>query len=165
MSITKVSVPELKELQKVVNKLADAVDALAGTNGTKSITGATGTLTEDDNGKTIIFGRTAGTIVTLPAARVGLRFKFVVGVSNTSGANKVIAAAATSLFTGGILMNGATDLGFIPGGTDYAISMNGTTTGGLVGTQFELVCVSATQWVITGVVAGSGTLATPFAAA
>jgi hypothetical protein len=167
MSLTKVSVPELKEIAKVTNNVCNAVDAIAGTNGLTSLTASTATLIADDSGKTYAFNRAAGVVVTLPAAKVGLRFKFIVGTSVTSNAYKVIAPAATSLFTGVVLLVGGTSgavAGFVPGASDYAITMNGSTLGGLLGTQFELVCVSATQWIITGVVAGSGTLATPFAA-
>ena len=36
-------------------------------------------------------------------------------------------------------------------------------TGGLTGQRIKLTAISATQWAVTGVLFGSGTLATPFA--
>jgi hypothetical protein len=40
---------------------------------------------------------------------------------------------------------------------------NGTTTGGLLGTWFRFTALSTTQWLVTGIDQGSGTVATPFA--
>jgi hypothetical protein len=49
------------------------------------------------------------------------------------------------------------------GTTIRSISMNGTTTGGLLGTWFRFTALSTTQWMVTGIDQGSGTVATPFA--
>jgi hypothetical protein len=49
------------------------------------------------------------------------------------------------------------------GSTHLAVSMNGTTTGGILGTQFRVTCLSSTRWAITGINFGSGVVATPFA--
>ena len=42
------------------------------------------------------------------------------------------------------------------------INLNGGTTGGVAGTQIEIVAVAANTYMVRGVVNGSGTVATPF---
>lgn len=126
---------------------------------------ATLTLTAAQSGSLVGLDRAAGTTVTLPAPAVGLNFNFTVITSVTSNNHKVITDAGTTLILGGVIMTEAADtnagLGSLFNGTTHiSILMNGTTTGGLIGTTFNLTCVTATQWAISGIVAGSGTLAT-----
>jgi len=49
------------------------------------------------------------------------------------------------------------------GSTHVAVSMNGTTTGAVKGTKLRFTCLSATNWLVQGVIQGTGTVATPFA--
>lgn len=126
---------------------------------------ATLTLTAAQSGSTVLLDRAAGTTVTLPAPVVGLQFSFVVATAVTSNNHKVITDAGTTFILGGVVMTEAADtnagLGALFNGTTHlAILMNGTTTGGIIGTAFNLTCVTSTQWAIEGIVAGSGTLAT-----
>lgn len=126
---------------------------------------ATLTLTAAQSGATVLLDRAAGTIVTLPAPAVGLNFSFFVNTSVTSNNHKVITDAGTTFILGGVVLTEAADtnagLGALFNGTTHiSILMNGTTTGGLIGTAFNMTCITATQWVIEGIVAGSGTLAT-----
>lgn len=130
--------------------------------------GATVTLTQAQSGSTIIMDRAAGIIFTLPAPVVGTTFAFEVLVSVTSNNYKIITNAGT-VFLLGSLMNIDTDSSnavaawTADGSTIVAITMNGTTTGGLKGTHIEVKCISATEWMVTGIDQGSGTVATPFA--
>lgn len=128
-------------------------------------TAATLALTAAQSGSLVLLDRAAGTTVTLPAPAVGLNFSFVVNTSVTSNNHKVITDAGTTFILGGVAMGeaaGTTTLEALFNGTTHiSILMNGTTTGGLIGTFFNLYCVSATQWAIEGIVAGSGTLSTP----
>lgn len=130
--------------------------------------GATRTLSVDETGSTVVFDRAAGVVVTLPLAVPGTTFDFVVSTSVTSNALKVITGAGTE-FLQGTLASVDTDTsdavaGFSGNGTSHvAVSMNGTTTGGLLGTSFRLTCLSATKWQISGTNRGSDTVATPFA--
>lgn len=126
---------------------------------------ATLTLTAAQSGSLILLDRAAGTTVTLPAPVVGLNFSFAVKTTVTSNNHKVITDAGTTFILGGVTMTEAADtnagLGALFNGTTHiSILMNGTTTGGIIGTFFNLTCVTATQWAIEGIVAGSGTLAT-----
>ena len=54
-------------------------------------------------------------------------------------------------------------VGFTAGASDDYINFNGTTTGGVAGTWVQIVAVGALQYMVTGTVNGSGTVATPFA--
>lgn len=128
-------------------------------------TAATLTLTAAQSGSVVLLDRAAGTTVTLPAPAVGLTFSFVVNTSVTSNNHKVITDAGTTFILGGVVMTEAADTNaglaaLFNGTTHISILMNGSTTGGLIGTCFNVYCVTATQWAIEGIVAGSGTLAT-----
>ena len=52
---------------------------------------------------------------------------------------------------------------YTAGANDDNINLNGTTTGGVAGTYIQIVAVAALKYMVTGVVNGSGTVATPFA--
>ena len=54
-------------------------------------------------------------------------------------------------------------VGFTAGATNDFINLNGTTTGGVAGTWIQIVAIAANKYMVTGVVNGSGTVATPFA--
>jgi len=129
---------------------------------------ATKILTKEDSGSLILFDRAAGIVVTLPAPVIGLDFEFIVSVTVTSNSYKIITDAGTTLIVGQYL-NIDTDTSsamiIFPanGSTHIALTMNGSTTGGLIGSSFRLRCISATQWLIEGVMNGSGTVATAFA--
>lgn len=131
--------------------------------------GATVALTQSQSGSLFIFDRAAGIVVTLPAPVVGSTFRFAVLTSITSGAAKVITATPASQFMLGSLLNIDTDSSnavaawTADGTTIVSISMNGTTSGGLKGTYFELTCISTTEWIVTGVDQGNGVVITPFA--
>lgn len=128
--------------------------------------GATQTLSADDSGSTVVFDRAAGTIVTLPVAVPGLVYDFEVTTSVTSNNYKVITGAATEFLIGS-LVNLKTDLTTLfsigNGSTHVAVTMNGTTTGGLLGTKLRFTCLSATRWQVEGTNLASGVIATPFA--
>lgn len=135
----------------------DIVDASSATLG----------LTAKDSGKTIVLNRAAGVTVSLPISAVGLRFKFLVSTSVTSNAYTINTNNTTDLFTGGVIIIDSTtpeapDM-FSPDlSNDDSMAMDGSTTGGLVGTAFEIICTAPYRWFVTGTLNGSGTLATPF---
>jgi hypothetical protein len=78
-----------------------------------------------------------------------------------------IGTNGTDKFVGTLLMvdtdsSGAT-VGYTAASTNDFINLNGTTTGGVAGTWVQIVAVAANKYMVTGVVNGSGTVATPFA--
>ena len=49
------------------------------------------------------------------------------------------------------------------GSSNDFINLNGSTTGGVAGTWVQIVAIAANKYMVTGVVVGTGTVATPFA--
>lgn len=130
--------------------------------------GATRTLLASESGALVVFDSAAGHVFTLPDPVVGLTFEFIVATDVTSNAHKVITSSASVFLIGGVIMGDVTvaqsgDYFEADGSTHVAISAGGSTTGGLLGENYTITCISATQWAIRGVCHGAGTLATPFA--
>jgi hypothetical protein len=126
---------------------------------------ATRTILAEESNSLFLFDTAAGTVFTLPAPAVGMVFDFAVTVSNTSNLHKVITSGAAIFLVGGVTaveLAAAMDFFVANGTTHVALSMGATTTGGLVGSRVRFECISATQWLVTGIVCGSGTLADPF---
>ena len=129
--------------------------------------GATRTLLAKESGALCLFDRAAGVVYTLPTPVAGMQFEFATTVTITSNAAKVITAASTQYLLGMVQVVGGTTETTVSadfnGTTHVAISMNGTTTGGVIGDRFLVTAISTTQWVISGIASGSGTVATPAA--
>lgn len=145
-----------------------AVVASAGITAPRPVVSAAATLTAAQSGSLVLFPSASACLYTLPAPTAGLWFDFLTTVTAT-GAHKVITNAGT-VFIAGTLVNTDTDTSNAvaawladPAAT-VAINSNGTTTGGVKGQSFRLVCVNATTWVVTGQTLGTGIVATPFAA-
>lgn len=123
------------------------------------------TITAATTGGTFLFDTAAGITYTLPAPVVGAEYNFIVTTSVTSSNHKVITNAGTVLLQGVIAGATTTTTLFesVIGSSNISVTMNGTTTGGLVGTYLRFRCLSATLWQVDGMNFGSGTVATPFA--
>ena len=151
--------------------LNSIIDGINKTN-TVSGSGATVTLTESQSTSVILADRAAGIVFTLPSAKVGLKYTFIVSTSITTNSLKVITASASQFLQGTVLIGlEATTPGANPGpklfsgdgSTHVAITQSGTTTGGLKGTKIVVECISSTVWNVSGTILASGTIATPFA--
>lgn len=135
-----------------------------------SVTAATVTLDRVIHRDTVVnLNRAAGVTVTLPAAS-GTGDRYYVNVATTITSNNAIIQVANASDTMvGVITTASTTTGAgtheAAGGTDDTITMNGTTTGGIVGSNFELVDVATNVWLVNGHMVGSGTLATPLSAA
>lgn len=130
--------------------------------------GATRTLLGEESGALCVFDVASGVVYTLPTPVEGMWFEFIVTVSVTSNAHKIVTAAATQFLVGKVIMGDVTvaqsgDVFTADGTTIRALSADGATKGGLIGETYKVVAISATQWAIDGVCHGAGTLATPFA--
>jgi hypothetical protein len=124
-------------------------------------------LTAAQSGALCLFDRAAGIIYTLPPPVVGLWFEFHTTVTITTNAAKVITDAATTFLGGSYVeydvdTSRATALRTGNGTTNIAISSNGSTTGGILGSRLRFDCVSATLWIVTGVLEATGAVATAF---
>ena len=53
--------------------------------------------------------------------------------------------------------------GFIPGASDDFINLNGSTTGGVVGTCITITSLTTNKYMVNGVIVCTGSPATPFA--
>ena len=103
----------------------------------------------------------AGVDYTLPAigaGDVGMEFWFVSTVL-ADGTFQTITAGAADLLTGGVMcMSTAAGLendAFSPDVTDdLIITMNGTTQGGIIGSTWHLIAISATRWYCDGTTLG-----------
>jgi len=125
-------------------------------------------LLASEAGALCLFDNAAGQIYTLPAPVVGMEFHFLVTVDVTSNAYSLDTDAATTFLMGGIIMGDVTvatsgDYFEADGTSTVSCDAEGSTTGGLLGGEYRVICISSTQWGISGVMHGAGTLATPFA--
>lgn len=118
--------------------------------------------------KTYIFNVLTGATATLPAATgTGHCYRFIVGLTVTSNAYIIATASDDDEFQGTILQTDTdtTDTlvsrpGIAADNFD-AISLNGSTTGGLAGDWIEICDVATGIWAVWGHVNGNGTVATP----
>jgi len=123
-------------------------------------------------GRTIQFGKTTGTVCTLPAALgTGNRYTFVIGVMATSGANIIKVANSTDVMDGSLNIQQDTDVDGTSkvwradAGDDTMSFAGAATTGGLVGGRIECIDYKAGFWsCIAYTQSGGGAEATPFSA-
>jgi hypothetical protein len=121
--------------------------------------GATKLLTAAESGATVHLHRAAGSTVTLPAdATVGMRYIFVVKTLLSSN-GYVINTGTNNTFTTSsfIVQQDATDsnhhaIVFPNDAADVTVTMtfDGTNKTAQFGTHFEVECVAAGKWRITG---------------
>ena len=104
--------------------------------------------------------------LTLPdATGSGATYKFVVSVTNTS--NYIIKVPDANNTIDGIItyldLDGTAVTGYGTAATSDTITLNGTTTGGIVGSWVEVTAIASAKYFVRGSLIGSGTIATPFA--
>ena len=85
----------------------------------------------------------------------------------TTASAVAIKTNGTDKFVGSLLMvdtdsSGATT-GYAPASSNDVINLNGTTTGGIAGSYVDVTVIGALKYLVTGVILGSGSVATPFA--
>ena len=124
-------------------------------------------------GRTLLLGEVGGNAavtLTLPAATgTGAVYKFIVSVTNTSN-YKIQVADATDTIDGIMLYldeDGTAVSAFPTVAASDTITLNGGTTGGIVGDYLELIDIATNQYHVRGVmrVAAGANPATPFTAA
>lgn len=105
-----------------------------------------------------------GFTITLPEATgSGDVYRFYVKTTLTASAT--IAALTTDIMQGGVaVMTAATAGTAAATATSDKLVMNGSTTGGLLGSYVEVKDVVDTTWHVSGWLVSSGTAATPFSA-
>ena len=142
-------------------------------NGVITATGDTLTVTpEEYAGRVIVFGKTTGTIVTLPAATgTGNTYTFVIGTAATSNANIIKVANATDVMNGSMILQQDTDVAgtlklWAAATNDDTVTLAGAaTTGGIKGNRIVCTDYASGFWNVTGWTQSSGGAeATPFSA-
>lgn len=120
-------------------------------------------LVAKESGALVLFD-IATVTYTLPSPVIGMEFEFATLTTQTAG--KVITSLTTEFLLGALSIQTiatVTPAGFAANGTTIrSVLLNGTTTGGLTGDRFKLTALNSTQWQISGMLIGSGTLVTPF---
>jgi hypothetical protein len=131
---------------------------------------ATDSITFAEHGNRILYCTTAATLTwTLPEPTgTGNWYHFLLGILTTgSKIIKCVDAANTALIGGITTSDGDTlflPAGFQPGATDDVITLNKTTTGGILGDWVKVTDVATDVWLVEGqlsTAAGSNP-ATPF---
>ena len=139
---------------------------ITGSGVNSTVSAATLAVTASDyNGQVINLSRAAGIVVTLPAATgSNAVYKFVVTTSVTSNNYIIKVANATDTLNGPASVGGATASVFGTLPASDTITMNGTTTGGLIGSYVEVTDIAAGEFLVFAALVGSSTPATPFSA-
>jgi len=129
--------------------------------------GTTYVLTQEQAGALVVCDQAATQTITLPTPQVGMNFEFFWSIQRT-GTHKIITSASTVFLVGSLMAGDAKiatsgDVFDADGSTIRAVTMDGDTKGGFIGSRFTVTAISATVWAIRGIVIGTGTMATPFA--
>lgn len=133
------------------------------------------TITAATSGSMRLFDSASTTAYVLPVPVVGLYYDFLWTALETGGqAHSITTDAATTYCVGYITMFSDVNItpsatlgpkGFAGAAADtyVKITMNGTTTGGGIGTLLRFTAISTTLWNVSGYVRSpSGSIATPF---
>ncbi|MCK1479316.1 hypothetical protein IVB27_32400 [Bradyrhizobium sp. 197] len=143
---------------------------ITGGSSTPLAAGSTRTLTADDSGKLIALDTLAGSTVTLPAAvGSGAKYRFYVSVLATSNSHIVKVANSSDTMIGGVVIADTDTAGaassFFAASTSDTITLNRSTTGSVsLGEYIEVEDIASTKWLVSAVISGTGTVATPFSA-
>jgi len=121
------------------------------------------------DGKTILLDTAAGSTVTLPAASgTGAIFRFWISTTATSNSHIIKVANASDTMKGIIsaLSDGADNMvGWLAAAASDTITFNRTTTGtAAVGQYVEIQDIATNVFAVSGLIAQTGTEATPFSA-
>ena len=133
-------------------------------------------LTKAQSGSIITGNAAAGMTVTLPAAEAGMTYSIHVGTTITSNAFTISGATSADTMQGQLISNDFTDLGSItllnesvatvgfdqPAADDHQIVMDGSTTGGKLGSYVNCTAISDSKWFVDGLLSSDGSLATCF---
>lgn len=133
-----------------------------------AVTAATVTITEAAHeGRVVVLNRAAGIAVTLPAATGSMGiYRFLIGATVTSNTTtiKVVGDDTMKGLALQLADGGNTLAGYETAADTDTITLNGTTTGGLIGDAVELIDIAADTWFVRVTGAATGAEASPFSA-
>lgn len=135
--------------------------------GVVAVTASTTLRADAHGGVTTVLNAAAGLTITLPAATgSGVTFDLFVGTTVTSNSYVVRVASASDVIQGGLgVTTDAAGVVIPTAAASDTITMNGSTTGGLKGSNLRLQDVASGVWSVSGVLVSTGVEATPFSAA
>jgi hypothetical protein len=127
----------------------------------------------NDSGETFVFNDADGAIITLPDSGggdlTGVYYTFIIGVTATSNAHKVVLTDTTNEKLYGQVLTVDTDTSDAnasfaaqAGDNFSAISSDGSTTG-IIGSKYTVTNFGADKWYVEGTMHVTGSPATPFA--
>lgn len=152
----------------IVKDVKTGANAFGTSSATLQTTAAGSTLTASKTthaGRLILLDTVSGSVVTLPASTgSGDRYSFVVTGTLSSNSHIIKVANASDTMSGYGNVRSATGVGFFTVTASDTITMNGTTTGGVIGSYVEIRDVATNVWEVRANLVGSGTAATPFSA-
>lgn len=129
------------------------------------------TLTEKDGGVLFLCNKAASLTIALPALEgvdIGTTFEFVVQTAVSGGSLTITAQTGDLLSAASRVHNVDTDSSnaltlYSPDGSDdLIVTLNGSTTGGVLGDRLVFTATTANQWLVHGTVYATGTVATLF---
>lgn len=133
-----------------------------------TVTSATVTCTANDHAnRVVVLNAATGIAVTLPAATgTGDVYRFYLKASVTSNSTTIKVVGNDIMQGAAFLLQDAADtaVAFETAADSDTITFNGSTTGGLIGAQVELVDVATDTWAVHVRSAATGVEATPFSA-
>ena len=136
----------------------------AGSNSVVNITAETTLTVAAHAGKVIEINDADGavTLATIKSDEIGATYTFFVG---TDATDLDIKTDGTDKFVGSVVLavNNGSIKAFQPGATNDVISLNGSTTGGDKNSYVQVTALATAEYMVQGVLIGSGTIATPFA--
>jgi hypothetical protein len=160
---------------QVGNKLAEMLQSRLvlhgglshGSNGVVNTTEALTLTTKLHAGRIVTASNTTGFAITLPSASgTGDVYTVFYDTTVSSGNHTIVAPDSSTSFIGGVGI--ATDIAgvtVLANSGDDTITMNGSTTGGLLGTWLRFTDVATNIFMVEGFLCSTGTEADPFSAA
>ncbi len=147
--------------------VGDGGGAVKGMNIDVLADGSTIAIPAASSGGVYVLDSGAQAVFTLPTAVVGLTYKFVVTV--TTNVVTTVSTNTGDFFIGSVFQHDvdttASEVATLADGSaDDLITLNGTTTGGLPGSWFEVTAITDTLWMVQGHLMHSGSIADPFTA-
>ena len=96
------------------------------------------------------------------ANNLGVEYRLFFNVISAGATSQTVTCGGSDKLVGELIVSGTTTMGFAAV-TSTIITLNATTSGGAArGSQITLIPIAANLWSVSGVLIGSGTVATPF---
>jgi len=93
---------------------------------------------------------------------LGVEYRLFFNVISAGATAQTVTCGGSDKLVGELIVSGTTTMGFAAV-TSTIITLNATTSGGAArGSQITLIPIAANLWSVSGVLIGSGTVATPF---